>query len=1022
MSQPTKLKVFLSYSRKDEAFVIRLAAALAKQGYDVEFDQSQRDPVNVESGISAEDEWWRRLQEMIAASAVVVFVVSPDSAASRVCDEEIAFARAMGKRLIPILLRQIDFATAPPRLAALNVKLSFAGETAFDASLAALSLALDTDVAWLREGAHLTSLALRWDSEGKPESRLLPPAACAAAETWATKRPFNAPVPAEILEQFIDASRARNRMDRDRLLTITGRAFVGPAETALAEGRIDAALRLCAAGVVLGEDPDMELVPERQTPIALGAERQALYAIAHGHDENINSIAYSPDGALIVSGSRDAKACVWATEDGRAVCTLAAHTSAIFAVAFSPDSRLVLTASNDGTARLWEIATGKCVHVFSHAGQVVDVCFSHSGNRALTGSADGTAGVWDVQTGVRLRTLDGHGGYVSNLLLSRDGRRLAMTTGSNNTVRIWDLANGKLISELTGHTKPIVAMDFSPDDRFLATASRDGTARTWAVDKGSQAVELARYNDRVSQIAYSSDGQRVFVACLDGQASIRSSADGSIVATFAGHKYGLMSATLSEDGKRALTAGLDGTARIWDAATGAQMAVFTGHDGEIGEARFAPDGRRFATAGWDGTLRLWDAACGRDLARMKAEGSSINAVAACGDRVATAASEPVVRVWDASAAKQQHALIGHASEVHCVAFDPSGHLVASGSADGAVRLSRADTGAFVHELKEDGPVRVVTFSPDGGRLMTTSRKAARIWDVGSGKIIAVLQGHTGDILTASFHPKADRAVTGGEDFTARVWDLTTGRTICVMEGHIYHVVFAEFDANGSRIITGAIDNWVKVWNAGSGELVQTLRGHEQGIQCGALSPDRTVCVTGSREGGIRSWNVAECREQAVMAGHTDIVKMVAFSSDGTRVVTASDDRTARVWNVRTGALMARFNDHVGQVTGAVFCCNDDRIASIDDTGELRLWSARQTRVAVSDAVEVLAASLTRGRGRRSSREQNDLLLRSAPDDLLEALRLQMTPEQWARVEALARLQAGPSDQLLYLPRSARPGL
>ena len=92
-----KTRVFLSYSRKDGAFTHRLAGALAARGYEPDFDQSSRDPSNVSTGISAEDEWWQRLQDMIAAADAMVFIVSPDSAASRVCDEEIAYARGIGK-------------------------------------------------------------------------------------------------------------------------------------------------------------------------------------------------------------------------------------------------------------------------------------------------------------------------------------------------------------------------------------------------------------------------------------------------------------------------------------------------------------------------------------------------------------------------------------------------------------------------------------------------------------------------------------------------------------------------------------------------------------------------------------------------------------------------------------------------------------------------------------------------------------------------------------------------------------
>jgi hypothetical protein len=133
------------------------------------------DPSNIESGISAQDEWWQRLQQMIDAADVIVFVVSPDSAASKVCDEEIAYARNLGKRIIPILCRSIDFAKAPGRLAALNVKISFIedGGATFSTALDRLCAELDVDVGWHRESRRLVQLAVKWGTEGRSADQLM---------------------------------------------------------------------------------------------------------------------------------------------------------------------------------------------------------------------------------------------------------------------------------------------------------------------------------------------------------------------------------------------------------------------------------------------------------------------------------------------------------------------------------------------------------------------------------------------------------------------------------------------------------------------------------------------------------------------------------------------------------------------------------------------------------------------------------------------------------------------------------
>lgn len=195
-SAPEKLRVFLSYSRKDGSFARRLADALASHGYAPNFDQANYDPDNVDLGISAEDEWWKRLQAMIASADAIVFIVTPDSAASKACDEEIAYTRGLGKRIIPVLRRQIDFLKAPPRLSALNIKIQFLEDAtpAFDSSLTELCAALDVDVDWYRESRRLTGLAVRWDQQDRPDNSSSQLAMCVPPENFWRSAPDRRPI------------------------------------------------------------------------------------------------------------------------------------------------------------------------------------------------------------------------------------------------------------------------------------------------------------------------------------------------------------------------------------------------------------------------------------------------------------------------------------------------------------------------------------------------------------------------------------------------------------------------------------------------------------------------------------------------------------------------------------------------------------------------------------------------------------------------------------------------------------
>lgn len=208
-AEDDRIRVFLSYSRKDLDFVVWLSSALQRHGCLTDFDRSTEDPGNVTAGISAEDAWWTRLEEMITSAEVIVFVVSPDSVKSKVCDEEIAFSQGMGKRIIPVLCRSIDFAKAPPRLSALNVKINFA-EGDMDQvadSLLELTAAIHLDVKWFRTAARLASIAAHWDAAARTSDRLLRGAELLETEAWAARRPVSAPQHAVIILDFLAASR-----------------------------------------------------------------------------------------------------------------------------------------------------------------------------------------------------------------------------------------------------------------------------------------------------------------------------------------------------------------------------------------------------------------------------------------------------------------------------------------------------------------------------------------------------------------------------------------------------------------------------------------------------------------------------------------------------------------------------------------------------------------------------------------------------------------------------------------------
>lgn len=798
-----KTRAFISYSRKNKVFTDRLAGELAQQGYKVDYDQSPFDVDNIDTGISAEDDWRKRLREMIAACEAMVFIVSPESAASRVCDEEITYARALGKRVIPILLRQIDFSKAPPRLAALNVKLSFEEERAFDASLAALTKVLDVDVAWHREGARLMALAAKWDADGRSDALLLPCGAVTDAEAWAARRPGKADPPGELFGAYLSASSAEAKADRDRLLRTVGLAYVKPAEQAIEAGRADASLRIAAAGMVLAEDEAMRLVPERAGAIELAVGKLALLAVLGGNNGAIKDAALTPDGKHVVTLSEEGVARASDLATGWEVSvvggdfdeTSVVGLSADATRAITPDGTKLAIATSGNTGRVLDVTTGREVcSLRGHTLGILSAEFDANGRRIVTGAYDNTARVWDATTGKTLAVLEGHeeiegsvdSVQVSHAAFNGDGTRI-VTAGGDRTARIWEGANQwRMSTVLRGHESVVQRARFSADGKRILTLSWDDTLRVWDAAHSLEVLTF-RSHEEIEAAAFSPDGDHVVIASIDGATRVWRVADATEVLALSGCIDGA-SIAYSRDGSRILAGGADEPARLWDAATGQEIAPFDPKESRL--AVFNRDGSQFVLAGYNGRIRVHDSASGRQISAHgggifdderidnEADPTHIIAVSPDGSRVVTSSDEKyVTRLWDAISGREISELRGHRRLLRDAAFSPDGAYLVTVADDERARLWRTLDGCEIEAPLDRAGISSVIFSFDGSRIAGACGSTVRIWDVASWRELAVLEGHEGEVACIAFSWDGNRVLSASRE-TAHIWDTSRTTALC----------------------------------------------------------------------------------------------------------------------------------------------------------------------------------------------------------------------------------------------------
>lgn len=605
----------------------------------------------------------------------------------------------------------------------------------------------------------------------------------------------------------------------------------------------------------------------------------------HEHVGQLWRTAFSPDGRCVLSAGRDGVLRVWDAESGIEVCPPCRHSDRIWWAEFSPDGRSIVSGGLDNVAVVWGLSDGQPrFPPISHPDDVRYVTFSPDGSRVLTACADGTARTWDAATGAPAEPTIQHlrlnyAGY------SHDGLRIVTTTGNvgeSSEARVWDSRTGSPVGVPVRHRSRVRYAQFSPDDRWLATASHDGFVHLAPVGAQDDGVRLW-HGARVWSIAFSSDGERLVAAGEDPTWRMWNLKAQRTSTTLLRQQAGAAAyAWLTDDAR-------------WLVATA---------------IRFTDSNRKSAT----GITRCWslDSEGLPTLTHELPTGTWAALVDPIHNRILTQiawTNAQILSLQNFSRIGPDRHVPGHFRRS---TFSKDGRWVVTGeSSSGVVRAwNLTHPGTPASEIRLPTPsIEHLAISDNGRRIAICSGPT----DSGQGSfalasfpsLLRVGEFRMADAAysTASFMPGDQKlAVARGKGSQAETWvlilDAETGELAGPALRHRGGVGYLKWSPDGRRLYSASMQGNITAWRLPEGQVVWEVQ-MEKGPPFFDLSPDGRWLLAAGDWASVTIVD-ADTGEMAVPGmRRANGLWSASFSKDGKLLVSASLDGEARLLRLRT---------------------------------------------------------------------------------------------------------------------------
>ena len=913
---------FISYSRKNKVFVQQLAEA---------FQQAERDIWIDREGIAHGSDWWNEIEEGIQDSNCFIFIITPESIASEICDRELQHAIDFNKRLIPILRTDIT-GKIPDDLAKLDW-IFFRDSENFEDAFSQLLDTIDSDLDRAKQHTKLLNRALEWRSKNCDKSLLLTGNELSEAQQWLALPVGQPPNPTPVHSRFImTSSQALAKNQRYKLIAVgfalilavfmtifanhlrqvaqkqrniaifeqnRATALEIEAQTALStanlsnDNQLDALLSAVKAGqnltelkINLSNDKQLsdllEKIKSKQNtnmPSILKANNQLVKLIEH--------LSQTVPDVL--------KSAIYNTQERN---RLEKHLDKVRYVTFSPDGKKIATASSDHTVNIWN-RIGHLKQTLLHPGAVNTVNFSSDSEWLITAARDKYIRVWDSWGELLLKL--SHQSKALNALFSPN-KKLIAGGFSNGDILIWT-NEGKLLKTIHAHDSSVEDLDFNPDSRYLVSGSADRTVKIWDMQNFKLHKTLIGHQDRVYAVDFSPLGKQLISTGADNTLRFWNIETGLETKKIAAHKNWVYDVSYSPAGDMIASSSATGKVKLWS-PDGTLLKVYNASTTRVIGVSFSPDGNTLATAAADKRVKLYNIGAGTTMKILEGHTSGLKDVdfSPDGSKLASTGTDATIRIWDSKNHKHLKK-IDTGVNVRDVDFVPQsanmGNMLIAATYNNSLQFW--DLNGQLHKTitETEGKIKSVAIDPRGKFMVTTSTRNLQLWTLAGEKLRLIKTGHKNSVNAISFSPDGSLFASVSSAYDVKLWSRE-GKLIHTFEGHKGWVNNLSFSPDNRYLATASSDMTIKVWNLSDGSLLNTLVGHDDWVWDVDFYPttDKPYLISAGSDRVLRLWNYLDGKELYELKGHKSWVRAVGFSASGDEIASASADETIILWDFK----------------------------------------------------------------------------------------------------------------------------